>query len=129
MEKHVQVKTTVQIPVEKIQDLITTAIEGGCHYWAQFEFPENWKEKYKDYSHIPFMDGEIKVYDVETGELLGYLNRATMQVGLQLMADQKDMKGKVIPARHFKALATDSEDAETADVFLQLSVLGEIVYG
>ena len=45
------------------------------------------------------------------------------------MADRKDMKGKVVPARHFKALATDNEDAETADVFMQLAVMGEIVYG
>ena len=45
------------------------------------------------------------------------------------MANRKDMKGKVVPARHFKDLATDNEDAETADVFLQLAVMGEIVYG
>ena len=69
------------------------------------------------------------VSDIETDELLGYLNGATIQTGLQLMADRKDMKGKVVPARHFKNLATDNEDAETADVFMQLAVMGEIVYG
>ena len=77
----------------------------------------------------PFKDGNIEVYDVETDELLGYLNIATVKVGLQLMADRKDMKGKQIPDRHFKNLATDNEDAETADVFMQLCVMGEIVYG
>jgi hypothetical protein len=45
------------------------------------------------------------------------------------MADCKDMKGKVVPARHFKALATDNDDAETADVFMQLAVMGEVVFG
>jgi hypothetical protein len=45
------------------------------------------------------------------------------------MADCKDMKGKQVPARHFKNLATDNEDEETADVFLQLAVMGEIVFG
>jgi hypothetical protein len=45
------------------------------------------------------------------------------------MADCKDMKGKQVPARHFKNLATDNEDAETADVFMQLAVMGEIVFG
>ena len=71
----------------------------------------------------------VEVYDIETDELLGHLNRASVKVGLQLMADRKDMKGKTVPARHFKALATDNEDAETADVFMQLCVMGEIVFG
>lgn len=129
MEKYIEVKATVRIPNEKIENLIVTAVEGGSNYWARFQMPDNWKDKYKSYAQIPFEGGEIEVYDNETGELLGVLNQATIKVGLQLMADRKDMTGKQVPARHFKALATDSEDAETADVFLQLAVMGEIVYG
>ena len=89
----------------------------------------DWQDKYKSYAEIPFQGGEIEVYDVETGELLGVLSKVTIQTGLQLMADRKDMTGKMVPARHFKAIATDNEDAETADVFIQLAVMGEIVYG
>ncbi len=129
MEKYIEVKATVRIPNEKIENLIVTAVEGGSNYWARFQMPDNWKDKYKSYAQIPFEGGEIEVYDIETGELLGVLNRTTIQTGLQLMADRKDMTGKQVPTRHFKALATDNEDAETADVFLQLAVLGEIVYG
>jgi hypothetical protein len=129
MNEYVEVKATVRIPNEKIENLIVTAVEGGCHYWAQFKFPDGWKDKYKSYAQIPFQGGEIEVFDIETGKLLGVLNRATMQTGLQLMADRKDMTGKQVPARHFKALATDNEDAETADTWLQLAVMGEIVYG
>lgn len=129
MDDYVEVKATVRIPNQKIQDLITTAVEGACHYWAQFKFPDGWQNKYKSYAEIPFQGGEIEVYDIETGELLGVLNRATIQTGLQLLADRKDMTGKQVPARHFKALATDNEDAETADTWLQLAVMGEIVYG
>ena len=129
MENYVEVKATVRIPHEKIQDLITTALEGACRYWAEFKFPDNWKEQYGSIEQIPLQGGNIEVYDVETNQLLGYLNSASIKVGLQLMADRKDLKGKVVPARHFKALATDNEDQETADVFLQLAVLGEIIYG
>lgn len=129
MENYVEVRATVRIPNEKIENLIVTAVEGGSNYWAKFKFPEGWKDKYKSYAHIPFQGGEIEVYDIETGKLLGVLNQATLQTGLQLMADRKDMTGKLVPARHFKALATDNEDAETADVFLQLAVMGEIIYG
>ena len=128
MENYIEVKATIRIPNQKIMDLITTSVEGGCHYWARFKFPEKYKEKYPSYEQIPFKNGNIEVYDIETGELLGYLNRVSIQVGLQLMADRKDLKGNDIPARHFKNLATDNEDAETADVFMQLSVMGEIVF-
>jgi len=129
MENYIEVKATVRIPNQKIIDLITTAIEGGSNYWASFKFPDNWKEKSQSYAEIPFKGENIAVYDIETGELLGYLNSASIKVGLQLMADRKDLKGKPVPARHFKNLATDNEDAETADVFMQLAVMGEIVYG
>ena len=129
MENYIEVKTTVKIPNQKIQDLITTAMEGGSNYWARFKFPDNWKEKCGSKEELPFEGGEIQVYDVETEELLGYLSRATIQVGLQLMADGKDMKGKIVPDRHFNNITDDSDDAETADVFLQLSVMGEIVFG
>ena len=129
MQEYIEVKATVRIPHQKIRDLIITAVEGGCRYWASFKFPENWKEKYQSYEQIPSKDGNIEVYDVETDELLGYLNRASVKVGLRLMADCKDLKGKAVPARHFKNLATDNDDEETADVFLQLAVIGEIVFG
>ena len=129
MDKYIEVKATVRIPEQKINDMIVTAVEGGCRYWASFQFPKDWKEKYQNYFEIPMQGGEIEVSDVEADELLGVLNRATIQTGLQLMANCKDIKGKQVPARHFKNLATDNEDAETADVFLQLAVIGEIVYG
>lgn len=129
MNEYIEVKATVRIPNEKIKNLIITAVEGGSNFWARFKFPDEWKDKYKSCAEIPFHGGDIEVFDVETGELLGVLNKATIQTGLQLMADRKDMTGKQVPARHFKNLATDNEDAETADVFLQLAVMGEIVYG
>lgn len=129
MDKYIEVTAKVRIPNEKIQDLIISAIEGGSNYWAQFAYPQDYKNKYGSYEQIPFKGGNIEVMDIETGELLGILNQATVQTGLQLMAHCKDIKGKHVPNRHFKNLATDNEDAETADVFMQLCVMGEIVYG
>lgn len=128
MADYIEVLATVRIPNQKIKDLITTALEGACRYWAEFIFPPNYKEKYGSAEDIPLKGGQIGVRDVETDEHLGYLNHQNIQRGLQLMADRKDLKGKQVPARHFKNLATDNEDAETADVFMQLSVMGEIVY-
>jgi hypothetical protein len=129
MKDYTEVITTIKIDNQKIKDLIITAIEVGSNYWACFKLPEGWKEKYGSIEEIPFKGGDIEVYDCKTVELLGVLNLATVQTGLQLMADRKDVTGKTVPARHFKNFGTDNEDVETADVFLQLAVLGEIVYG
>ena len=129
MSKYIEVKARVRIPEQKINDLTVSSVEGGSNYWARFVFPKNYKDNFKSYEEIPMQGGTIEVFDIETDELLGVLNKATIQTGLQLMANCKDIKGKAFPTRHFKNLATDNEDAETADVFMQLSVMGEIVYG
>lgn len=129
MTNYIEVTARVRIPHEKINDLIISAVEGGSNYWARFVFPKNYKDSFKSYEEIPMQGGEMEVYDIETDKLLGVLNKATTQTGLQLMADCKDIKGKQVPTRHFRSLATDSEDAETADVFMQLAVMGEIVFG
>ena len=129
MDKYIEVKTTKKISIQIIKDMIVTAIEGGSNYWAYFKFPENWKEKYGSYENIPFEDGNIEVIDIETDDVVGVLNIATIQIGLNLMGLYKDVKGKEVPERHFNNLTSGNFDAETADVFLQLSVMGEIVYG
>ena len=129
MSSYIEVIATVRIPEQKINNLIVSAIEGGSSYWARFKFPDAWKDKYQSYEQIPMQEGQIEVFDIETDELLGILNKVAIQAGMQLMADCKDIKGKQVPSRHFKNIATDNEDAETADVFMQLSVMGEIVFG
>jgi hypothetical protein len=129
MKDYIEVIATLRIPNKKIKDLLTTAIEGGSNYWASLKLPADWKDKYGSVEEIPFKGADIEVFDVETGELLGVLNLASIQCGLQLMANSEDMKGRKVPERHFKNILVDNDDAETADVFLQLSVMTEIVYG
>ena len=129
MSKYIEVRARVRIPEQKINDLIVSAVEGGSNYWAKVKFPNNYKDNFKSYEEIPMQGGEIEVFDIETGELLGVLNKTTIQTGLQLMANCKDIEGKQVPNRHFKNLAIDNEDAETADVFMQLAVMGTIVFG
>ena len=80
-------------------------------------------------SMVPFLGGEITVYDSEsinfdTGEyevVLGVLNRETMERGLQLMQDNSP--------RHFNNLVTGNHDAITSDVMMQYMVMGEVVFG
>ena len=109
MSNYIEVNARVRIPEQKINDLIVSAVEGGSNYWAKLKFPNNYKNYFKSYEEIPMQGGEIEVFDIETEELLGVLNKATIQTGLQLMANCRDTKGKKVPNRHFKNLAIDNE--------------------
>ena len=129
MKDFTEVITTIKIQNKKIKDLITTAFEGGSNYWACYKFPDGWKEKYISAEEIVFNGGNIEVFDVETDKLLGVLNQVSIRYGLQLMANCQDAKGRDIPERHFGNLLSDNEDVETADVFIQLCVMTEIVFG
>ncbi|MHC4773249.1 MAG: hypothetical protein ACYS8S_06695, partial [Planctomycetota bacterium] len=124
MSKDIYVKALVRIPKQRIIDMITTAVEGGCNYWAKFKFPDNWKNNDESHEQILFKSGHIEVYDVQTDELVGHLNKVTIRLGLQLMGQRKDIRGKDIPLLHFKNVISDNMDAETADVFVQLAVMG-----
>lgn len=47
--------------------------------------------------------------------------KESIEKGLQVMADKYP--------RHFNDIITENDDAETADVFVQCAVLGEVVFG
>ena len=49
------------------------------------------------------------------------VNPESMQRGLSLLAERYP--------RHFAAFLTERDDAPTADVWLQLVVFGEVIYG
>ena len=125
----IQITVRADIPADRIGDLIVGAIEGGSNYWAHFRFPGGWVKHHDNYYDIPMNGGAIVVMDIETNERLGELNEYTVRRGLQMMADGKDINGKKIPLRHFKNFAMENDDVETADVFMQLAVMGEVVYG
>ncbi|MBI9016287.1 MAG: hypothetical protein JEZ07_03390 [Phycisphaerae bacterium] len=129
MDNYFEVKTTVKITEKQINSMIVSAVEGGCSYWARFEFQKNWKDRCSSYEQIPMNGGKIEVFDIEEGELLGALSRNSIRAALQYMANGKDINNKAIPMRHFENLLNDTADAETADVFLQLCAMGEIVFG
>jgi hypothetical protein len=53
--------------------------------------------------------------------LLGILNEESIKDGLQKMAEH-------FP-KHFMDFLNENDDAETADVFMQLAVMGKITFG
>tara|TARA_B100000614_G_scaffold262909_1_gene300671 strand:+ start:170716 stop:171204 length:489 start_codon:yes stop_codon:yes gene_type:complete len=146
-----------QFPIQRITDLMVGAFEQSCGYWAQnarHELPEGfdmeawreangftdrWSHGGKDYQTsdfylAPFVGGVI-IFDEITEERTGEteerrLDLAAIQSGLALMAaGGPENKRWGCGARHYADWIAENDDAETADVFLQACVLGDIVYG
>jgi len=145
--KNVEFKMDVSIPLEAIEEVLVTALEGGINYWGYLDggditvFNKWFDEKIevgelkRDESiHYKWMDAmfqgcphKIEVYDIEEEdedeEPLGYLSMDNIGKGLQLaMRDYPS-----VYAQHFPEY--DSGDVISADVLFQLMVMGDVVYG
>lgn len=64
---------------------------------------------------------QIEVHDIENRELLGSISLESIERGEQTMIEKYDW--------HFNNILTENDDAETGDVWFQLAVMNEIVYG
>ena len=119
---------------------ISMAFEGGSNYWIDHaEIPQEVRDKYKRskslgedlvelqeqgefvYTHqLPFLeDGEVIIRTYEGGKYI--LNRGTIDRGITLMAMNSP--------RHFTDMVSEGGDSITADVLLQYSLFGKVIYG
>lgn len=119
------------VPLTRVADLLCSGFEGGVGYWCRIvdyrEPPEKrsvWGESHV-YPHVDYpLTGGAVVCEVteEDDPKPLVLDRAAIERGLKLMST-------LTPRRHWTAFLHEDEDAETGDVFIQLCLLGEIVYG
>jgi len=144
--KNVELKMDVSIPLEAIEEVLVTALEGGIGYWGYLDGEDvdviiKWfNEKLKSHElnrdssiHYKWMDAmfkgcphKIAVYDVEEDENeepLGYLSMENIGKGLQLAMRNYPK----IYAQHFPEY--NDGDVVSADVLFQLMVMGDVVYG
>lgn len=128
----------ISITVERVMDLLIGALEGGSNYWYYIignQYPS-------DTSKIPvgsfnimecsvWGDGSVTICNKEDYHHYGaddsrlktwLLNEEAMRKGLELMVTKEYI-------RHFSDFVNEDDDANTADVFFQLSLFGEIIYG
>jgi len=120
-------KTTIED--QKIKDQIITAIEGGSNYWYFLPDLSMLPEK-KEGEALSERIGRavldegiaVPVYDYEDQhEKLGDLTKESIAKALEIMSrDYSD---------HFADMVDETGDADTADVFFQLAVMGDIVFG
>jgi hypothetical protein len=129
-----------EVTVRQVRNLLCTAFEGGACCWLvikrRYFAPgitcEDFREDGKfqtpgDYFHpdelIPTVDycGLIVGTNDDDDEKEYDLNVSALRDGLQRMADKQP--------RHWQDFIEENEDAGTGDVFLQLCLFNEVVYG
>jgi hypothetical protein len=116
----------IEIDDERVFHLLTSALEGGSNYWymmTEYHIPAGNEAPEFPWHKAPFLEGGYTLFaDKENPEdkTRYRLNREAMEKGLQLLA-------KEYP-HHFKDFIEENDDAETADVWLQLSLFGEVLY-
>lgn len=114
MEKKKQT-ISLEIDTQRVVDLFISACEGGSNYWCRELTP---KGKHRD----PYeaMLGGFAVIEMENGKK-HTVSRESIQKALGAFPSKYP--------RHFADWIAENDDAETADVFLQLCVFGDAIYG
>ena len=118
---------TLEVPHQTLLDLLVTAVEGGSNYWASFRSIE----RDSDFNIL-----KCTVVDGYGEDSKTYVaTPSTILKGIQALCDRTVRPGKhdwsLKPEgaqRHFTDALGD-HDATTADVVLQMGLLGELVYG
>ena len=137
---------------ETIENLLVSAFEGGSNYWYMitgYTYPKGKTRKTMeaekaqsakddfDKEFFPHIDtvlfgGGIKVHDTESA------NKGTVTLtydkcvkALKLMAECAGMppEKRHTHPRHWEDVLNENTDADTGDVFLQLALWGEVIYG
>lgn len=136
------VLATIQVNITKdqISNLLCSAFEGGSNYWcgiAGYEYPEGKTRDDFEFRHIEVVlaGGKVFLFDADQDTSNKKYTKEEKErwtltfekliKGLQVMADLKPGEG----GHHFPNLMRENDDSETADVYLQCCLFGEIVYG
>lgn len=118
---------TLAFDQQRVEDLLTNALEGGSNYWYRIdEYNYGYGRNHTDFKfpHIQVaVEGGFVLFSVpedEDGKQYK-LDRSALRRGLAIMARKYP--------RHFADWVAENDDAETGDVFLQCCLFGETVYG
>ena len=134
--------SNIEVKDELINNALIGAREGACNYWAQSRLFTQKRDKFlgeyisdlktreklwenKEYTkdrNKPIFQSFFEIPD-DGGkpEIELFVTHEAIQRGLKLMAEKHP--------KHFANLMGETDDAFTHDVFLQLCLLGDIVYG
>lgn len=106
----------IEVTAQSIADMMIGAIEGGSTYWCDHIDTAN-----KDWSKAETYEKPFAFTVTDDDDNVYVMDNVSTQKGLELMANDYPT--------HFADMMQEQGDAETSDVFFQLCVLGELVYG
>ena len=108
---------------EQLQDLLTTAFEGGANYWYMIDNHNKSETKAEFLSQLlAEKNGWMEIIDTQTPESEIYtVDYSWVKRAIETM--------KTKYPRHYKDVIEENADATTGDVFLQLIVFNEVIYG
>jgi hypothetical protein len=120
-----KIKYEKDVTEEEIANVIITALEGGCNYWAGLDDSKpgwNYKpigEPKSTWATKLILEGKsITLYDVEEEDDDWVLTLENLLQGLSLNARRRSHDCDL-----------DNMDGVTADCIIQYALFGEIVYG
>jgi len=126
--KEFKVNVETVVTADMIENIIVGALEGGSNYWyllGEGIPPSDGTPIAERILNALLNDSDYKLeildLEDEEGEPLGYLTLEGLLNAFQIVS-------KNYP-EHFYNLLTGNDDAETADVFFQCAVMGEVVFG
>jgi hypothetical protein len=112
------VTSTTNVSSQQIADLVITAFEGGITYWCESCDCGSAYQKPATYDG-PF-EWTLKLHDEDDDVTL---TPEKIQTGLQKLADD-------FPTIFNRCTDEDGDyDGDDADIFMQLCLFGEVVYG
>jgi len=123
----------MSITNRRAADLLCSAFEGGSNYWymieetIQTDCPATpWGDEYTPtYISAPFSTGgSVIISDIEDEDGDTFtLDKEAIRRGKWLLGTNPEYSA------FYADVLSENEDGETGDVFLQLCLFGEIVYG
>lgn len=129
------IKTEVEVTPRRIADLMVSVIEGGIGYWCksvklnippEIHFKSPWYDQEEIYND-PGLSIEVVELDPSSDKNVEgswIINLKSMERAFYLMQEFGNPKGF-----HWRDFINENDDAITADVWFQLAVFGEVVYG
>lgn len=118
-----KIETSIDVNEDKIENLLCSAFEGGSNYWIDdiINIPTATVRKKHGVGY--FYDCPLKglSFDVISEQGTHTLTPESLTKGMQLMADKYP--------HHFGDVINDNTDAATGDVFLQLCLFDDVIYG
>ena len=113
-----EVADTATVSVQDLNDLLTTAVEGGTNYWAEVR-NYRWRNQ-------TVVSVEFREIDQRSAEKPGWHAVNALDL-LRILPEIRKHSGQ---AKHWNIPEIiENQDAEIGDIAVQLTIFGEVIYG